>query len=281
MTTALGDRRPARAWSNSMRGGAVLLCAVCMACTGEESRMLDSGPDPEPLATAAPAARFSFSPTTGTSGTLFWMDPGASLDPDTPADSLRMRVDWEGDGGFDTGWLPLQALSHTYAPGSPRPLIQVRDPEGNTGETLRDLRVEVPVDQLEITADVRLTGFIEASTPDWMGMDGSLLLTLHNPTPWPISALSLDSLSLVLPSGELRASEFRLDAVQTAPGTWEGQLHAAESLQLEFQLSFLSSFPDTLIDCEAPQPMRLSFGMGSIGQRRTLDCDAALRCWYE
>ena len=61
-----------------------------------------------------PAASFSIDPPNGDTHTEFSFDAGGSHDEETPVDLLSFRWDWDGDGGWDTGFLAVQVVKHRF-----------------------------------------------------------------------------------------------------------------------------------------------------------------------
>ncbi|MFO1078847.1 MAG: hypothetical protein U1E73_14085 [Planctomycetota bacterium] len=66
------------------------------------------------------------------------LDAGASTDRDQPGATLQARVDFDGDGVFDTAFGPnTPAVGLARHPGTWRPVVQVRDNDGHVGTTRR------------------------------------------------------------------------------------------------------------------------------------------------
>lgn len=61
-----------------------------------------------------PVASFTASPESGPFTTLFNFDGTASRDDEDPAEDLRVRWDWNGDGDFDTQYSSNKIVTHRY-----------------------------------------------------------------------------------------------------------------------------------------------------------------------
>lgn len=93
-----------------------------------------------PLATHAvpgcnwPVPSVVVSPNRLTAG----VDPTASRDADQPAATLQVRFDIDGDGAFDTAWLPNAPIAElTRHPGTWDLTAQVQDADGHISATRR------------------------------------------------------------------------------------------------------------------------------------------------
>jgi len=74
--------------------------------------------------------------------TEFFVDASGSSDPSEPVTSLRVRWDWEGDGSWDTGYVPEKMASHRYVtPGPKTILVEVVNTAGLLGTTSRTVTV--------------------------------------------------------------------------------------------------------------------------------------------
>jgi hypothetical protein len=63
-------------------------------------------------------------------------DGSLSTSLDGTSDFVEYRWDWEGDGAWDTEWLPIKRMNHTYAvQGVYTVRMEVRDPVGLTAVT--------------------------------------------------------------------------------------------------------------------------------------------------
>ncbi len=90
----------------------------------------------------APTACFTVSPTTGPVDTQFQVDASCSSDDQDPSDALEVRWDWESDGTWDTAHSPIKTAVHPYeTPGTKTITLEVRDTEGLTGTTTRQVTV--------------------------------------------------------------------------------------------------------------------------------------------
>jgi PKD repeat protein len=79
-----------------------------------------------------PRVVFIIDPATGFTDTNFKFDASASTDLETPAESLKVRWDFEGDDHFDTEFSTTRVVFHTYAlPGNYKPVVEVQDEAGS------------------------------------------------------------------------------------------------------------------------------------------------------
>lgn len=73
-------------------------------------------------------------------------DASLSTDLDEPPSGLGLRYDYDGDGAFDTPWLPNAPTTNlTRHPGAWTPMLQVRDSDGHVATTRRRYTAGSPV----------------------------------------------------------------------------------------------------------------------------------------
>lgn len=90
-----------------------------------------------------PVASFTISPLIGNLTTIFNVDASASYDLEEPSSSLQVRWDWEGDGTWDTSWLPLATTTHSFASdGIYTIVLEVMDIGGLTDTATQSVLVE-------------------------------------------------------------------------------------------------------------------------------------------
>ncbi|TSA32176.1 MAG: T9SS C-terminal target domain-containing protein [Porphyromonadaceae bacterium] len=78
-----------------------------------------------------PTARFTISPQSGTTSTIFQFDASGSTDTETAASDLEVRWDWNGDGTWDTGYDKTKTNSHQYSnPGGYLVILEVKNSRG-------------------------------------------------------------------------------------------------------------------------------------------------------
>jgi PKD repeat protein len=93
----------------------------------------------------APTAAFTVDPTTGDTSTTFQLDASASSDLEDPITALEVRWDYDGDGTYDSGWTTTKTANVGYpSPGTYVVRLQVRDTEGLTHSTTRQVTVQPP-----------------------------------------------------------------------------------------------------------------------------------------
>jgi formylglycine-generating enzyme required for sulfatase activity len=93
-------------------------------------------------ANTAPTASFTLTPSSGTTATTFQVDASGCTDAQTPTAQLEARWDWTNDGTYDTSWSTTKTASHQYSFIDNYTIkLQVRDPEGLTGETTHSVTV--------------------------------------------------------------------------------------------------------------------------------------------
>lgn len=122
-----------------------------------------------PAAVLSPLASFSLSPTIGYTDTLFTADAAASTDPNTPTLPLDMRLDWDGDGLYDTPFTATLTATHRYpAPGVWLVYLEVRNSAGLTATATHSLTVlsqVPPLYRLHLPVIVRSGATFNTSAP--------------------------------------------------------------------------------------------------------------------
>ncbi|TLZ66287.1 MAG: hypothetical protein E6K12_06740, partial [Methanobacteriota archaeon] len=73
-----------------------------------------TAPPPPPPPNNPPSVDFSWSPTSGDTGTVFTFTATASDDHDPP-NTIQVRWDWTGDGTWDTSWSTTKTATHTFS----------------------------------------------------------------------------------------------------------------------------------------------------------------------
>ncbi|MBW6466586.1 MAG: PKD domain-containing protein [Brevefilum sp.] len=98
------------------------------------------------LGETKPKAAFTLTPTSGTSGSTFFMvDAIDSSDLEDAKVNLQVRWDWENDGIYDTAWSYTKSASHLYtipctsASVSRTIRLQVKDTYGLTDSTTKQI----------------------------------------------------------------------------------------------------------------------------------------------
>ena len=82
-----------------------------------------------------PTVMLSAKPISGTPGTTFNFDTTGSEDSQNQNMFLQSRIDYEGDGIYDTGFSNVRFYSHIYkTQGSYKPKVQIKDKFGNSAE---------------------------------------------------------------------------------------------------------------------------------------------------
>lgn len=106
------------------------------------------------IVNTSPTARLRISPAEGNVSIAFALNGSDSSDLETPGDRLTARWDYDGDGRWDSAWVPGREASHRYAvPGIYTIQLQVRDDEGlvaNVSATVI-VRDEAPAARLSLS----------------------------------------------------------------------------------------------------------------------------------
>lgn len=87
--------------------------------------------------TGAPRVSFAVTPTEGTTSTPFRFTVTPLSAINTPLHQMVVRIDYEGDGVWDTDWSTAREFIHTYpVAGSRQPRVEVRDGDGRTAAAI-------------------------------------------------------------------------------------------------------------------------------------------------
>jgi hypothetical protein len=143
--------------------------------------------------------------STGVTATL---DARGSVDHDEPSSGLQLRFDTDGDGVFDTGWLPNTAFDSVRPdPRGGLVAMQVRDAQGQVSATRRIAPPGTVVSLSHNFLQASTGGAIEIRVDAGPGAAGSAYLVLgslagSNPgTPWTAELtvpLNLDAFSAAM-----------------------------------------------------------------------------------
>ena len=89
-----------------------------------------------------PTAKFTVEPSIGTLTTIFNFDASDCRDPETPAEDLLIRWDWNNDGIWDTEYTTTKTATHQYS-GSGNFVIklEVKDSGSLTNTTTNSVEV--------------------------------------------------------------------------------------------------------------------------------------------
>jgi uncharacterized protein (TIGR02145 family) len=89
-----------------------------------------------------PEAKFSVTPTIGSTDTVFLFDASSSKDNEDPLEDLQVRWDWNGDGNFDTEFTYDKQFYHQYAEeGTFSILLEVKDTNGEVDQTTNQVMI--------------------------------------------------------------------------------------------------------------------------------------------
>jgi PKD repeat protein len=122
--------------SASRRLALALAVALAVGCGDDASDRTPNSP---------PTARFTVSPASGTTATVFRADASTSSDGEDPASALEVRWDWEGDGTWDTALDTTKTAEHQYMTAGGKTIrLEVIDTGGLTGTATRQVTVETP-----------------------------------------------------------------------------------------------------------------------------------------
>jgi len=79
----------------------------------------------------APVAAFTFSPSSGTTVTVFNFDASSSTDQEDPISDLQVRWDWENDGTWDTEYRTIKTITKIFSEARTyNVVLEVVDTEG-------------------------------------------------------------------------------------------------------------------------------------------------------
>ena len=141
-------RRPARMASIILMLGALLAC--------DDIHDATSG--------GVLVSQLRISPACGVPSTDFQLELLVSVEGGPFPDQLESRVDWEGDGVFDTDWESRLIWVRKYLPGTHSPVVVLRDPLGRTGRQVGQLLVEDPISILEWSTRIDVQGWSEGGS---------------------------------------------------------------------------------------------------------------------
>lgn len=103
---------------------------------------------PGATSNAPPTARFTVSPRTGDTDTIFEFDASRSTDDEDPVSALSFRWDLNGDGTWDTSFSPSRTATSLYDTGGKKMVrLQVKDSLGWIGEAETSFEVAFAVDR--------------------------------------------------------------------------------------------------------------------------------------
>ncbi|TLZ56321.1 MAG: PKD domain-containing protein [Methanobacteriota archaeon] len=103
-----------------------------------------TAPPPPPPPNNPPSVDFSWSPTSGDTGTVFTFTATASDDHDPP-NTIQVRWDWTGDGTWDTSWSTTKTATHTFSSaGNKTVFVQAVDSGGLTASASHIVQVTSP-----------------------------------------------------------------------------------------------------------------------------------------
>jgi PKD repeat protein len=88
-------------------------------------------------------AAVAVQPKVGKTTTPFRFDASGSADPEDPAESLRVRWDWNSDGKADTDWAAEKHAVKTFSSiGTVRVTLEVQNARGKTAKAFTNVKVE-------------------------------------------------------------------------------------------------------------------------------------------
>ena len=89
-----------------------------------------------------PKPDFTFSPSSGTTNTVFKFDASGSSDFEDAAADLQVCWDWNDDGTCDTTWTTTKTENHTFSVGGTQTVrLQVKDTFGLVASTVKQIGV--------------------------------------------------------------------------------------------------------------------------------------------
>jgi uncharacterized protein (TIGR02145 family) len=98
--------------------------------------------DSDPTSQNGPTARFTVSPSSGTTSTNFAFDASGCTDNQDTISDLQVRWDYENDGSWDTGWDYDKTAYHQYSnEGTYTAKLEVKDTEGLTDQYTKNITV--------------------------------------------------------------------------------------------------------------------------------------------
>ncbi|MCB9474750.1 MAG: hypothetical protein H6678_13190 [Candidatus Delongbacteria bacterium] len=225
----------------------------------------------------APTVRFELQPTCGSDLDPIQFDPRASTDDQSPAESLRVRLDWEGDGIPDTEWLELGPLSHRYPVGDWWPAVEIRDEEGMISTLSRRVRIEPGLESLTL---LNSGGSVHAffGQNGSMGFEGLLQVRLANLTQTDYQNLELARIIAFDPEAGNPLDTLFYD-VYDGIEYWNGELPAMTVKNLELDASGNAGLDSTF--CGRTLGLRILLRMAGCGQSHSLETGCAVECLVE
>jgi uncharacterized protein (TIGR02145 family) len=98
--------------------------------------------DSDPTSQNGLTARFTVSPTSGTTSTNFVFDASGCTDNQDTISDLQVRWDWENDCNWDTDWDYDKTAYHQYSnEGTYTAKLEVKDTEGLTDQYTKNITV--------------------------------------------------------------------------------------------------------------------------------------------
>ncbi len=92
-----------------------------------------------------PTAVFTVNPENGSTETRFTFDASGCTDPEDPAESLRVKWDWDNDGVFDTELRTVKTIQHVFpVAGNYTVVMEVVDTEGYGATYSQQIKVTNP-----------------------------------------------------------------------------------------------------------------------------------------
>ncbi|MCA9784753.1 MAG: hypothetical protein H6678_13200 [Candidatus Delongbacteria bacterium] len=224
----------------------------------------------------APTARIDLQPACGSTLDDFQFDPSASTDDQSPAESLRVRLDWEGDGIPDTEWLGLGVLSHPYREGNWLPIVEIRDEEGLVSVATVPVLVQPDLGSLLILQDDPIV--LDRIVDHFGGVSLSTLMDLPmlNLGSVDYRDLILDDPVLFDPEDGSLLTTFFLN-VHWGSAPWDGFLpgQGMRTLHLDLFADGSGVSPEL---CGRHLGIRFELRMAGCDQSRSLDLLCLIRC---
>ena len=104
--------------------------AYTVTVTGTSGTLVHRADIAVQVTAPGPTARFTYSPAFPEVNESITFDASSSSDTD-PGATLQARWDWEGDGGWDTGFSSALTAAHTYATAGTYPVkLEIQDSNG-------------------------------------------------------------------------------------------------------------------------------------------------------
>ena len=116
------------------------------------------------VSNTAPVGYFTFTPTHGTLGTVFYFNTEKSFDSQYMSDYLEYRFDFNGDGVWDTKFEKQLSWAHKFSQvGVNHVVMEVRDPEGLSSTAYADVTIipnTAPVASFTVVPASNSSGFV-------------------------------------------------------------------------------------------------------------------------